>query len=169
GRRRRRGRASTNADQLEELVTLRMSGIAVGLLGLAACGTIHNGTRQVVRFESNPPGATVHIRGQRVTTAFEQLMCPGFALIPYAMTPEEHTVVTPAELELPRRNAYELRFEKDGFEPVSSVIRRTGSPAVEGNMFTFLVPGFWVDLVTGGAFDLKPEVQFVPMTEVRTR
>ena len=104
-----------------------------------------------------------------MTTAFEQIVCPGFALIPYAMTPEEHTVVTPGELELPRRNAYELRFEKDGFQPIETTIRRVGSPEVAGNVFTFLVPGFWVDLVTGGAFDLKPDVQSVSMTELGTR
>lgn len=136
----------------------------VALVGLAACGTIHNGTRQRVRFESTPPGATVHVVGKRVTTAFEQIVCPGFALIPYAMTPEEHSIVTPGELELPRRNAYELTFEKDGFAPVTTTVRRIGSPEVQGNVFTFLVPGFWVDLVTGGAYDLKPEVQFVPLT-----
>ena len=135
---------------------------------LAACGTINNGTRQRVRFESNPPGATVHVDGQRVTTALEQLLCPGFALIPYAMSPEHHTVVTPGELELPRRNAYDVRFEKDGFEPLATTIRRTGSPEVAGNVFTFLVPGFWVDVASGGAYDLKPEVQYAPLS-VRAR
>lgn len=143
----------------------RLAFVLVTALGLG-CGTIHNGTRQQVRFESTPPGATVTVTGRRVTTALEQLVCPGFALIPFLRAPEEHVVTTPATIDLPRRNGYDIRFEKPGFTPATSTIKRLGSPEAVGNVFTFLVPGFWVDIVSGGAFDLKPETQAATLSPV---
>ena len=138
------------------------------LLAASGCATIASGTRQLVRFDSVPPGATVTITGHRSTTALEHFLCFPLSLVPLLWPPEHVVVTSPAEVALPRRNSYDIRYESPGYEVGTSRLIRAGNPEVEGDVFAAFL-GLCVDFVTGAAWTLAPEVQSVSLKVAPTQ
>ena len=98
----------------------------------SGCATILNGTNQVIKIDSSPPGAKVLIDGDYKNT-------------------------TPCEVEVSRSGKdLVLRFEKDGFVPFDYHLANGSSRYVGLNIFIGLIPGMLVDLATGGGYEFYP-------------
>lgn len=96
------------------------------------CATITTGTTQKILFESTPSGATASVTGG-------------------------HSVQTPGELTLSRKNTYDVRFEKEGYLPASSHIGQRSNPMVFGNILIGGLIGLGIDSGSGAAYYLEPE------------
>lgn len=104
------------------------------VVGLTGCGTILGGSAQEINVSSEPSEATV--RFDRVN----------------------RTVTTPAEVELKRKNAYEVTFSKEGYTTERTVIEsnlRAGILVLD-ILFTGLI-GVAIDAGTGAWNALSPE------------
>ncbi len=110
---------------------------------MAGCGTVVRGTKQGVRFESEPPGATVTVvRAKKEQTKW--------------------TCESPCELQLSRKRDFDVTFEKEGYKPAkgrlaSRVGAKGGATAVPGNFLLGGGIGFIVDAGTGANMQLKPD------------
>ena len=102
----------------------------------SGCGTLVNGSTQMVDVTSVPSGATATV------------------------LPAGHSVITPSQVELKRKSSHTILIEKEGYEPISETVSRRLSgwlwlnlvllgPLGLGNMI--------LDLFTGGAYALKPK------------
>jgi hypothetical protein len=110
----------------------RFLAMAMVACTLASCGTIVNGTMQSVYVQSDPAGAEVWVNGvQRGQT--------------------------PCELQLERKNEYELEFKKKGYAPTSAHVRKEPSGWVCGNLLFGGIVGILVDAISGGVWNLAPE------------
>lgn len=101
-------------------------------LGLAACATIMQGTRQEVSIGSTPSGAKLTIDGVEVAT-------------------------TPYAANLKRKDKHSLKIELDGYLPYELAMSRGTSGWVWGNIVFGGLPGLVVDAISGGMYKLKPE------------
>lgn len=111
---------------------LTMAGLLI--LSLTACGTILGGSAQEINVSSNPGDATVE---------FDRV---------------NRTVTTPAEVELKRKNSYQLTFSKEGYTTETTVVEsnlRAGILVLD-ILFTGLV-GVAIDAGTGAWNALSPE------------
>lgn len=113
-----------------------------------AYGTLINGSRQEVTFNSEPPGATVSIDGGAIGE-------------------------TPMSWKLPRNRDVSVVFEKTGCERREIPIDSSVSGIVLLNLLPFLVWGLAVggavDLISGGAYNLEPETVTVSLKCDRRR
>jgi len=90
--------------------TLTSVWLCTAIVAGSGCATIVNGRTQAVTVSSEPPGARVFIQNQFVG-------------------------VTPARLELPRRDAHlVVRLEKDGFASHEAALKRSVSAWLIGNV-----------------------------------
>lgn len=109
----------------------------------SSCATILHGTRETVEVKTHPEGATV---------------TDGCTLW-----------VTPAKIDLKRKNNYCLFVFKEGYQPRMIRIKRVVHPAVVGNM---ILPGsvvWWgVDVISGAQWELVPETSDVTLQPVST-
>mgnify|MGYP003635618112 CR=1 FL=1 len=105
--------------------TLTALVLALGVFGLAGCATIENGRRQRVEVHSQPSGASVTIDGVRLGK-------------------------TPLAVSLPRKSAYQISFEKEGFNPGRALLL----PSSNSYDQRFLRWG--VDYLTGASNELSP-------------
>ena len=112
-------------------------------ISTAGCGTVTRGTKQGVKFVSEPSGASVLVqRAQKVDMRWD--------------------CVTPCELQLSRKRDFNVTFELEGYKPAegrlaSRLGAKGGATAVPGN-FLFGGPiGFAVDAGTGANMQLKPD------------
>jgi hypothetical protein len=111
---------------------------AVTALGLAAagCATIIRGTKQEFAIISEPPSATATLStGQ--------------------------TCVTPCNLKLPRKEAFDVTLTLDGYEPATAHVNsgwsRGGTQTfVVGNIILGGLVGMGVDASNGATRDLAP-------------
>ena len=114
-------------------------------LGASGCATLVRGTTDIVRIESNPSGAEVHLSNG-------------------------DSGITPASFELPRKNPITVEFEKEGFEKVTMTLSPTrskrGSLAVGGNALVGGAIGGAIDGSTGAALDLQPNPLVVTLDVV---
>ena len=119
----------------EWVAAKRVAGLlasAALMCGLYGCATMVSGTKQTVRFDSIPQGATAEVRGAG-------------------------SVVTPGQMELARQNSYDVEFNKSGYLAAHSYIGQSTNPAVFGNILLGgLIIGVLVDYSTGAAYDLDP-------------
>lgn len=116
-------------------------GLAVGILVIAValcasgCATVVRGSKDTVRIESNPSGASIHLS-------------------------TGHSGVTPAMFELPRKNLITVEFEKEGFDKKTVYLYPTrskkGSIAAGGNALVGGAIGGAIDGSTGAMLDLEP-------------
>jgi hypothetical protein len=117
--------------------------LAIVLCGsLVGCATIMNGSRQSVSFESEPSGANVAIAGNVVGQ-------------------------TPGKIELRRNASYVLVFTKEGFELSTAYASAKFDHFLEvtlGNIWNLFL-GFYVDTLSGGAFELEPTQVKVILTK----
>lgn len=108
---------------------------AAAILALApGCATIVTGTRQKVRFLTDPPGATVTLD----TGA---------------------TVKTPGVLYVGRRLRHTATITAPGRCPAHLTILRHVQAWVLGDVATGILPGLIVDFLAGGAFGLPKTVR----------
>lgn len=101
---------------------------------LAGCGTIFGGSSQEVSLGSSPGPAEVELDHVN------------------------RTVTTPTEIELKRKNSYELTFTREGYEPETASIESSlrGGILVLDILFTGLL-GVAIDAGTGAWNSLSPE------------
>ncbi|MBY0422323.1 MAG: PDZ domain-containing protein [Parvularculaceae bacterium] len=113
------------------------------ILAATGCGTVVRGTKQGVKFQSEPPGAAVTvIRAQKEKTRW--------------------TCVSPCELQLSRKRDFNVTFELDGYKPAtarlaSRIGAKGGATAIPGNFVAGGGIGFIVDAGTGANMQLKPD------------
>jgi hypothetical protein len=104
----------------------------VCLFSLSACGTLVHGTRQNIMISSTPPGGTATVDNMQVET--------------------------PTFVSLSRTKDYVVTVEKEGCKKGQAYINRrfNGVTTILGNIL-WLVAGFLVDFVAGGAWTLEPD------------
>ncbi len=113
------------------------------LLLVGGCGTVTRGTKQGVKFHSEPPGASVTVvRAKKERTQW--------------------TCTAPCELQLSRKRDFEVTFELEGYKTVtgrlaSRIGAKGGATAVAGNALLGGGVGFLVDAGTGANMQLKPD------------
>lgn len=112
------------------------------LILLHGCGAILHGGRQDVTFDSKPPGATVRIGN-------------------------ELRFMTPHMISLPRSQEQRVLFEKEGYEPQQVTLARDfqAIPSILGNLLPLLPVGLAIDLATGAAWKLEPELVTVELVK----
>jgi len=110
---------------------------------ILSCGTVVRGTKQGVKFESEPPGATVMVvRAKKEKTRWDCL--------------------SPCELQLSRKRDFSVTFELEGYKPVTGRLAsrlgaKGGATAIPGNFLLGGGIGFIVDAGTGANMQLKPD------------
>lgn len=111
-----------------------LASVAALVLVQAGCGTLFGGSSQEVSIASSPGSAEVE---------FDHV---------------NRTVTTPAEIELKRKNSYQLTFTKEGYETETASIENSlrGGILALDILFTGLV-GVAVDAGTGAWNSLSPE------------
>jgi hypothetical protein len=105
---------------------------ALVLVAATGCATIMNGSRQNISVNSNPSGATVFVDGQQVG-------------------------ITPASLNLARKQSHVVRIVLDGYQPYEMAMTRGTSGWVWGNLAFGGLIGLVVDASTGSLYKLSPE------------
>lgn len=109
---------------------------AATLASTGACATAARGTKEMYRVESTPPGASVRTSHGRSCT-------------------------TPCQMELPRREKFDVTVSLEGYKPfsmrVTNEVSSEGAAGVAGNiLFLGGIGGVVVDTASGAALDLKP-------------
>ena len=112
--------------------------IAVALLFTivqGGCGAILYGGKQDVTFDSKPPGAAVKLDN-------------------------DIRFMTPHTVSLPRSQNHHATFEKEGYEPLYVIVNHEFQPmtSIVGNLLPFFPVGLAIDIVTGAAWRLEPEL-----------
>lgn len=105
------------------------------MIVLGGCGAILYGGKQDVTFDSKPPGAAVKL---------------------------DHDIrfMTPHTVSLPRSQNHHATFEKEGYEPLYVTINHEFQVLTSfvGNLLPFFPVGLAIDIVTGAAWRLEPEL-----------
>lgn len=123
----------------EMLTIVVLFALAFALLG---CGTVYRGTSQEIMILSDPIGARATI-DQKVT------------------------VITPEVVSLSRRKSHDVKFEKEGYEPAQTQLRKKVDVAIAANIML----GGWgiltgiIDYGTGGGCILYPKDAYVKLQE----
>ena len=114
------------------------------ILLLEGCGTIVHGSKQDISVNATPPEATVKVDGKRIKT--------------------------PATINLSRKNEHVVAIEMEGYENEQVKIERSLNvgATIFGNIL-WLIPGFVVDVITGGAWTLDPDIVNVALEKKSTK
>lgn len=106
--------------------------LAVSLFWVSGCGTIMNGRRQSISFNSTPVGARVEIdglnRGQ-----------------------------TPAQIDLERKQQHTVTLIKEGYEAYRVLMTKNWSGWSYLSWLCCGLIGVGIDAATGGAYKLQPD------------
>lgn len=100
---------------------------------LIGCATIMNGSRQRIPIATSPTGVMARADGR-----------------------ESKSCETPCTLLLSRRTAHTILFTKGGYESASAAIDSSASGWLWGNLLLGGPIGLLVDVISGGAWKLKP-------------
>jgi len=125
-------------------MTHRLLQIAVIFLCVrlaVGCATIIHGTTQDISISSAPDQAEVWIDGSRMAT-------------------------TPTKVTLKRKDNYLVTIKKEGYKEATVKIEGSTSAWIIGNVVFGGIIGCGVDLLTGGAYDLKPERLDINLTKL---
>ena len=108
-------------------------------LGIAACGTIINGSREEVTVMTQPADATITVDGIYHQTGFFRE-------------------------DLDRRSSHRIVVSKQGY--ITTLIQTGNSVSgwFFGNLFIFSLYGMIPDLFTGGAYTISPNPILVQLT-----
>ena len=111
-------------------------------VAFAACATIVHGTRQEVDFSSDPVGATILING-------------------------EQRGVTPTAIALKRGRDHQVIFQMDGYEDLLVNVDKQMDVGwyLFGNLFSWGVIGWVVDIANGAAYKLSEDEVYAAMRE----
>lgn len=113
---------------------LALTIIALSLL--SGCATVVKGRTQTVPISSDPSGAEIILNH-----------------VPMG--------ITPAQLELRRKNDHLITLQKEGYAPASVPVLKSVGGAVWGNILAGGLIGWGVDATTGAQYNLSPETVFV--------
>lgn len=121
----------------------KVIGLLILAVATAGCGTVVRGTKQGVKFISEPPGAAVTV--VRETQEKTRWNC-----------------VSPCELQLSRKRDFMVTFQLDGYKPATARLAsrlgaKGGATAIPGNFVAGGGIGFIVDAGTGANMQLKPD------------
>jgi len=126
----------------------RVAICAALIAATAGCATVARGTKELVHFQSNPPGAAI------ATT--EGLYCPA----------------TPCAIKVDRKADFVATFTKEGYHPhqvyVGTKLPGEGAAAIAGNVVIGGVVGIATDAITGAALDHYPNpvnVDLIPLDQ----
>ena len=106
--------------------------LALSLM-VTSCATIFSGTKQNVRFSSNPPSALVFIDDVEVGK-------------------------TPFEMKLNRKSEHSVKMELDGYQTYQTRLTQKFNGWCVGNIFIGGLIGIVVDVSTGAMYNLSPNV-----------
>ena len=110
-------------------------------IGMTNCASIIHGSRQTVRFSSQPSGAIVYIDGKEHGTT------------PTAVVLNRKGRVSG---EVPGKKEYALSIEMDGYYPYEMQIQRTVDGWFFGNLIFGGLLGIVIDAVSGSMYQLTP-------------
>jgi hypothetical protein len=105
------------------------------------CASIIHGSTQDVNISSAPDEAEVWIDGARMGT-------------------------TPTKVTLKRKDNYLVTIKKEGYKEATVKIEGATSAWIIGNIIFGGIIGCGIDLLTGGAYDLKPERVDINITKL---
>jgi hypothetical protein len=105
------------------------------------CASIIHGTTQDINISSAPDQAEIWIDGAKMGS-------------------------TPTKITLKRKDNYLVTIKKEGYKEATMKIEGTASAWIIGNIIFGGIPGCVIDLLTGGAYDLKPEYVDINLTKV---
>jgi hypothetical protein len=131
---------------LKSWLAVRVCGLMV-LVGGAGCASIMRGKNQGMRFETDPPGATVAVTSDG--------------------QPSGKTYTTPAKVELRRSKEHRVLIAREGYQPVTFVLRPNWDGA---SLPGFVLPGgslsLGADRASGAdlAFYPLPKIKLTPAT-----
>ncbi len=114
----------------------------IALSLLSGCATVIKGRTQTVPVSSDPTGAEIIVNNVSMG-------------------------ITPAELELRRKDDHLITLEKDGYAPASVPVLKSVGGAVWGNILAGGLIGWGVDASTGAQYNLNPETVFVRLRPLR--
>jgi hypothetical protein len=123
--------------------TMRYSIFGLHLFLASGCATILHGSSQDIAIASTPPGASAKLSNGQ-------------------------TFTTPLVVNLKRNESYVVTFEKAGYQTTTASINNSWEnwpSTVFGNHFWLLL-GFLVGFLVGGAYELEPKNVNVPLTPV---
>lgn len=106
-----------------------------------SCGTIIHGETQDIEVRSNPDDAEVWVDGVRIGK-------------------------TPTRLTLRRKDSHVIKIAKGDYKDAEIKITNETSGWLMGNIIFGGLLGCGVDLITGGAYDLKPEMLDINLVKV---
>ena len=138
-----------SSESMSSIKQFVLTGAALAsLVFINGCASVTRGTKDTLVVESEPGGAMV-----RLSTG--------------------QTGKTPTSFQLPRKKAFDVCVEKEGYEPltvhISSQISGKGSLGLAGNALVGGLIGVGVDAMMGAAKDLKPnpvKVTLVPLKKI---
>ena len=106
------------------------------------CATIVHGEHQSIPVDTDPSGAVVVVDGVEMGR-------------------------TPTVLSLERGDDHVVVLEADGYAPVTLRLDKSldFTPAVIGNLFSWGIFGFAVDVVNGAAYELDPEMLMATLAD----
>ena len=105
------------------------------------CATIIHGSTQDINIASAPDQAEIWIDGARMGT-------------------------TPTNVTLKRNGTFLVTVKKEGYKEATVKIDGTTSAWIIGNVIFGGIIGSGVDLISGGAYDLKPERVDINLTKI---
>jgi hypothetical protein len=103
----------------------------VGVILLSSCATIICGSRQYVRFASNPSSAKIYIDEMEAGT-------------------------TPFQLSLERNRDHHVMIKLDGYKTYETTLTRTFNAWYLGNIIFGGLIGLIIDPITGAIYNLTP-------------
>ncbi len=98
---------------------------------LSSCATIVSGSKQNVRFDSNPSSATIFID-------------------------EVEVGKTPFEIKLARNSEHDVQIKLDGYQTYNTSLTKKFNAWYLGNIFLGGLIGLIIDPITGAIYNLTP-------------
>jgi hypothetical protein len=116
-----------------KLISFRTLLVLLFAISVSSCSTIVNGSKQGVTINSTPDAADIWIDGIKVG-------------------------VTPAQVKLKRGKDHIVEIKKTGYQTARVTTDGSITGWFWGNLICGGIPGGAVDLITGNAYDIDPEV-----------
>lgn len=113
---------------------------ALVLMLCSSCATIVSGSKQTVKFASNPTAATVYIN-------------------------EVEAGKTPFEIKLARKKSHDILIKLDGYQPYQTKLTKKLNGWYFGNILVGGFIGLILDPITGAMYNLTPKEMNAELTK----